>query len=80
MEGNMGERLIRISELARQVSRTTQTLRRLERQGRIWPAPENEPTLYVARTGGIWRDRSRARSHGTPPPALAAGTPATMDD
>jgi DNA-binding transcriptional MerR regulator len=31
----MGEQLVRISELTRQVSRTAQTLRRLERLGRI---------------------------------------------
>jgi len=29
-----------------------------------WPAPENESTLYVTRTGSIWCDRAMLPAHG----------------
>ena len=33
--------------------------------GAIWPAPENESTLYVTRTGSIWCDRAILPVHGS---------------
>ena len=30
-----------------------------------WPAPENESTLYVTRTGSIWCDRAMLPVHGS---------------
>ena len=31
----------------------------------MWPAPENESTLYVTRTGGIRCDRAMLTAHGS---------------